>query len=76
MTRELIHSATLMTVDPQDRVVEDGWLVIEDGRIAELGPASSRPGSAGFDRVTDLSGHLPVGRPGDDQRLRAHELGR
>ncbi|MBN9434703.1 MAG: amidohydrolase [Bosea sp.] len=58
MTRELIHSASLMTVDPNDRVVEDGWLVIEDGRIAELGPASTKPGSAGFDRVTDLSGHL------------------
>ena len=34
MTRQLLHSATLLTVDPQDRVIEDGWLVIEDGRIA------------------------------------------
>ncbi|MBZ9936210.1 amidohydrolase [Mesorhizobium sp. BR1-1-16] len=58
MTRELLHSAIIMTVDPADRIIEDGWLVIEDGRIAELGTASNRPDFAGFDRVTDLSGHL------------------
>jgi len=58
MTRELLHSATLMTVDTGDRVVEDGFLVIEDGRIADLGPAARQPGPAGFDRVTDLSGRI------------------
>ena len=58
MSRELLHSATLMTVDPTDRIIEDGWLVIEDGRIAEIGAAGTRPAPTGFDRVTDLSGHL------------------
>ncbi len=58
MTRELLHNATLMTVDADDRVIENGWLAIEDGRIAGLGDAASRPSPAGFDRVTDLSGHL------------------
>ncbi|WP_073051821.1 amidohydrolase family protein [Kaistia soli] len=58
MTRELLHSATIMTVDPADRIVEGGWLAIEDGRIAALGSASNQPAIGGFDRVTDLSGHL------------------
>ena len=58
MTRTLLHSAALLTVDPEDRVIEDGWLVIEDGRIGDLGPAARRPGPAGFDEVIDLSGHL------------------
>ncbi len=47
-----------MTVDGDDRVIADGWLAIEDGRIAGLGDAADRPDAAGFDRVTDLSGHL------------------
>lgn len=58
MTRQLLHGATLMTVDPRDRVIEGGWLVIEDGRIADLGPASTKPKPVGFDRVVDLAGHL------------------
>lgn len=58
MTRTLLHSAALLTVDPQDRVIDDGWLVIEDGRIADLGAASTRPGPRGFDEVLDLSGHV------------------
>ncbi len=58
MTRELLHNATLMTVDPSDRVIENGWLAIEDGRIAGLGDVSTLPAPAGFDRVTNLSGHL------------------
>ena len=58
MTRQLLHSATLLTVDPADRIVEDGWLVIENGRIADLGAAGTRPGPRGFDEVVDLSGHV------------------
>lgn len=58
MTRTILHSAALLTVDRQDRVIDDGWLVIEDGRIADLGPASTRPGVRGFDEVIDLSGHV------------------
>lgn len=58
MTRQLLHSATLLTVDASDRVIDDGWLVIEDGRIAEIGGGARKPGPVGFDEVVDLSGHL------------------
>ncbi|MCX5496776.1 amidohydrolase family protein [Kaistia dalseonensis] len=58
MTRQLLHSATILTVDPHDRVIENGWLVIEDDRIGAIGGAADQPSPAGFDSVTDLSGHL------------------
>ncbi|MCX5513142.1 amidohydrolase [Kaistia algarum] len=58
MVRQLLHSATLLTVDDSDRVIDDGWLIIEDGRIAEIGGGTRKPGPSGFDEVIDLSGHL------------------
>jgi 5-methylthioadenosine/S-adenosylhomocysteine deaminase len=58
MTRQLLHSATLLTVDASDRVIDDAWLVIEDGRIAEIGGGARKPGPVGFDEVVDLSGHV------------------
>lgn len=56
--RTLLHSTALLTVDPNDRIIDDGWLVIEDGRIADLGENTSKPGPRGFDEIVDLSGHL------------------
>lgn len=58
MTRTLLHSAALLTVDAADRVIDDGWLVVEDGRIGDLGSASTKPGERGFDEVVDLRGHV------------------
>ena len=43
MPSTLIHGATVLTVDAGDRVIEDGWVAIRDGRIAGVGPMASRP---------------------------------
>src|SRR5689334_9698868 len=45
----LIANATLVL---PDRVVEGGWLAVEDGRIAELGEGA--PPEKGFDIQGDL----------------------
>ena len=37
----LIRNATVLTVDPADRVIEDGAVYIEDGRIAAVGPSAA-----------------------------------
>ena len=37
----LIRNATVLTVDPADRVIEDGAVYIEDGRIAAVGSSAA-----------------------------------
>ena len=37
----LIRNATVLTVDPADRVIEDGAVYIEDSRIAAVGPSAA-----------------------------------
>src|SRR6188472_4282645 len=41
-------------------LVGPGWLLVRDGRIAEVGsgPAAAEPPTAGVDRVVDLAGGL------------------
>lgn len=58
MGSTLIHGATVLTVDAGNEVFEDGWIAIVDGRISGVGPRLSRPDTAGFDEVLDLTGHL------------------
>jgi 5-methylthioadenosine/S-adenosylhomocysteine deaminase len=58
MGSTLIHGATVLTVDAGNRVFEDGWVSIVEGRISGVGPRLSRPDTAGFDEVLDLTGHL------------------
>ena len=41
MTEILIENATLITMDPERRVIEKGWLAIEGARIAALGDADT-----------------------------------
>lgn len=54
-TRVLIHDATLITVDPDDRVIDPGDLVFETGRITYVGPAdpAGEHRRGDFDRVID-----------------------
>jgi 5-methylthioadenosine/S-adenosylhomocysteine deaminase len=55
--RVLIRDATILTVDPDDRLLDPGDLVFEDGRITYVGPADAagahRQGP--FDREIDGS---------------------
>jgi 5-methylthioadenosine/S-adenosylhomocysteine deaminase len=48
----LIHDALIITVDPEDRILDPGDLLVEDGRIAYVGPARRRP-SPGSIRARD-----------------------
>ena len=66
MSRILLdHLAYVLTVDPQDRVLEDAAIVIEDDRIAAIGPApavAQQYRGASFDRVVD--GRRRLAMPG------------
>lgn len=54
----LLHGATVLTVDAENTLHRDGWVAVRDGRIAGTGGRDDRPDPAGFDTVTDLTGHL------------------
>ena len=58
MGSTLIHGATILSVDADDRVFEAGFVAIRDGRISALGPKADTPNPSGFDEVLDLTGHL------------------
>jgi 5-methylthioadenosine/S-adenosylhomocysteine deaminase len=52
----VFRGAHILTCDPDDRVLEHGWLAIEEGRIVGLGEEGTvRGGDA--DAVVDLVGH-------------------
>jgi len=54
----LLHGATVLTVDAENRVFDGGWVAIADGRITGVGPHSGRPDPHDFDESLDLAGHL------------------
>ncbi len=60
--RVLIRDATVITVNPGDEVFDPGDLLIEDGKLAYVGPAdpagAHRQGS--FDRVVDAGRHVAI----------------
>ncbi len=58
MGSTLIHGASILTVDADDSVFEDGWVAIRDGRIGGVGPRATRPDPKSFDEVFELAGHL------------------
>lgn len=72
----LIHCATIVTVDPDRRVIEGGWIAIDGDRIAAIGtdapPAAkrvmARPGLVALPGLIDAhshSGHGLVRAAGD-----------
>lgn len=57
--RQLLHSiSALYTVHDSDTPLRDAWLVIEDGRIAQIGRGAAPEGA--FDAREDLSGCLVI----------------
>ena len=58
MGSTLIHGATVLSVDAENRVFEGGFVAIRDGRISGVGPSGATPNPSGFDEVFDLTGHL------------------
>jgi len=54
----LLSEATVLTVDAENRVFDGGWVAIENGRIAGVGPAHTRPDPSRYDEHLDLKGHL------------------
>ncbi|WP_020650340.1 amidohydrolase [Solimonas variicoloris] len=41
MSALLIHGATVLTVNASDEVIADGAVLVEDGRIADIGPSAA-----------------------------------
>ena len=58
MGSTLIHGATVLSVDADNRVFEGGFVAIRDGRISGVGPRDATPNPSGYDEVFDLTGHL------------------
>lgn len=58
MGSTLIHGGIVLTVDTENRVFEDGWVAIRDGRVSGVGPRTTTPDFSGYDEVFDLAGHL------------------
>lgn len=58
MGSTLIHGATVLSVDAENRVFEDGFVAVRDGRISSVGPRAATPDPSGYDEVLHLTGHL------------------
>ena len=53
----LLTNGYVVTVDPERRVIERGWIAVEDDRITGLGPMDEL-GDRGADEVLDLGGKV------------------
>lgn len=59
MSSVLLTNGYVVTVDPERRVFERGWIAIEDDRIVALGDMAEL-GDRGADEVIDLGGKLTM----------------
>lgn len=57
MSALLIRAEQVVCLDAQDNIYQPGYLIVEDDRIAEVGP-QSRLGRRKFDREIDLGSRL------------------
>ena len=56
MNHFALHDAAIFTVDPDNRVIPRGTLIVEDGRISAVGPSDELIIPPGMP-VIDASGH-------------------
>jgi 5-methylthioadenosine/S-adenosylhomocysteine deaminase len=57
MTTILIHDATILTLDAEDRVIDSGYVLVRDGAIAAVSTGRYE-GAESIDRRIDASGRL------------------
>lgn len=60
MTSLLLTGATIITVDPQRRILPDGAVLVQDDRIAAVGPSSEVTAADPSTRVLDCSGRVVI----------------
>jgi 5-methylthioadenosine/S-adenosylhomocysteine deaminase len=53
MTRILIRSGVVVTVDPQRRLYPNGFVAVDGAKISAVGPSERCPAPEGFDEVID-----------------------
>lgn len=58
MTVTLIQAERVLTLDAQDTTYQPGYLVVEDGRLAEVGPLAALARGRHFDSTVDLGPRL------------------
>ena len=58
MSRVLIRNGTVVTVDAQRQVHQNGFVAIDGARISAVGPEDRTPAQADFDEVIDASGSI------------------
>jgi len=60
MSRKLIAGGYVVTVDPARNVFPGGYVAIDGGKIAAVGPSAQTPNPDGFDEVIDAKGCIVV----------------
>jgi len=58
MTASLIKSAVVLCLDKSDQILKEGYLVIENERITEIGYQKDLNPSRKFDQTVDLGNRL------------------
>ncbi len=56
MPRTLLKNGYIVTVDPARAVYPGGFVAVDGGKIAAVGPSPVTPEETGFDEIIDLSG--------------------
>ncbi len=58
MTSLLLKSNIIVTLDPDDLILKDGYLLVENDRIVEIGSQTNLDDQRAFDQVIDLKNRL------------------
>ena len=56
MTSLLIENGTIVTMGADDRIIENGYVTVNDGKITGVGSMTEAVSLSGFDTVVDAHG--------------------